>query len=149
MSLLAGEEADRALRQESTKDLAEDPGARREAPLTDTDVRQGRMLATSLGAVIAALAASGITVLTGGAAAAAIATAVAAGGGAGLVGATLGKAAGEQRARFLQEQIDRGGILLWVRIKDPSAERRIQEILTRHRASAVHTHDVPAFPPAR
>src|SRR4051812_5539584 len=88
MSLLAGEEADRALRQESTKNLAEDPGARREAPLTDTDVRQGRMLATSLGAVIAALAASGITVLTGGAAAAAIATAVAAGGGAGLVGAT-------------------------------------------------------------
>jgi hypothetical protein len=149
ISLLArDEEAERALERESTKDLAEDPGAPRESPITDTDVRQGRTLATSLGAVIAAFAASGVTVLTGGAAAAAIAAAVAAGGGIGFVGAALGKVAGEERARFLREQIDRGGILLWVRIKDSNAERRIQEILARHGAAAVHAHDNPAYPAA-
>jgi hypothetical protein len=148
ISLLARDEvAEHALARESTRALAEDPNAPRGAPMTDTDMRQGRTLATSLGAVIAAFAASGVTVLTGGAAAAAIAAAVAA-GGIGFVGAALGKVAGEERARFLREQIDRGGILLWVRIKDSNAERRIQEILARHGAAAVHAHDNPAYPAA-
>jgi hypothetical protein len=148
ISLLAQEDrAERDLAHEDTGNLAEDPDAPRAAPITDTDVRQGRTLATSLGAVIAAFAASGITVLSGGAAAAAIAAAVAAGGGIGAVGAALGRVAGGDRARFLQEQIDRGGILLWVKIKNASVERRIEEILARH-DGAVHAHDVRAFPTA-
>ena len=36
--------------------LADDPATPREAPVTDTDLRQGRVLATSLGATVVAFA---------------------------------------------------------------------------------------------
>ncbi len=41
-------------------DLADDPATPREAPVTDTDLRQGRVLGTSLAATIAAFAAAGL-----------------------------------------------------------------------------------------
>src|SRR6266404_654737 len=40
--------------------LADDPATPREAPVTDTDLRQGRVLGTSLAATIAAFAAAGL-----------------------------------------------------------------------------------------
>lgn len=66
---------------DTARQAAADPAAPREAVIADTDIRQGRTLATSMASVIAAFAATGAVVLTGGAAAAAIAAAVAAAGG--------------------------------------------------------------------
>jgi hypothetical protein len=70
--------------------------------------------------------------------------AVLAAGGVGAAGALVGRAAGEEEKDFLQEQIDRGGVLLWVRIRDAEAERRALDILRRHSAHDVHVHDLPA-----
>ena len=39
------------------------------------------------------------------------------------------------------EQIERGGVLLWVRLRDAEAEQRALDILRRHSA-----HDVHAIP---
>ena len=68
---------------DDSRRLADDPAAPRESAVTDTDLRQGRILGTSLAAIIAALAASGLTVATDGVAAATVAAAAAAGGSGG------------------------------------------------------------------
>ena len=124
--------------------MADDPRARHEAVVDETDLRQIRTLCTSLAAVLAAFAAGGFTILTGGAGAVAIGAAAAAGGGVGVASALLGRAAGEGQATFLREQLDRGGVLLWVRTPDAEAETRAVDILRRHAAHDVHVHEVPA-----
>src|SRR5262245_50419198 len=54
------------------------PSAQRGAVVSDTDLRQGRVLATGLAATIAGVAAAGATAATGGVAAATLAAATAA-----------------------------------------------------------------------
>jgi hypothetical protein len=127
--------------------LGDDPRAPREAAVTDTDLRQERVLGTSLVGTIAALAAAGFTVATGGVAAATVAAAAAA-GGVGAVGALVGRKLGEDEESFLDAQLARGGVLLWVRTPDADAERRALEVLRRH-SSHVRLHDLPSEPPAR
>ena len=126
---------------DDSRRLADDPAAPRESAVTDTDLRQGRILGTSLAATIAALAASGLTVATGGVAAATVAAAAAA-GGIGAVGALVDRKLGEDQTSFLDAQLARGGVLLWVRTPDGEAERRTLEVLRRY-SSHVHLHDLP------
>ena len=124
-----------------SQDVADDPATPRDSAVTDTDIRQGRVLSTSLAATIAALAAAGFTVATGGVAAPTVAAAAAAGGVA-AVGALLGRRVGEDQEAFLDAQLSRGGVLLWVRTPDADAERRTLGVLRRHSAH-VHLHDLP------
>lgn len=93
---------------------------------------------------VGALAAAGAVVASGGTLAAVIASAAAAGGAGALVGSALAKLVGDHHAHHLQEQLDRGGLLLWVRTRDEDHERRATEILARHSAHDVHTHALPA-----
>jgi hypothetical protein len=44
----------------------------------------------------------------------------------------------------MQEQLDRGGVLLWVHLRDATAEERALDVLRRHGARDVHMHDIPA-----
>jgi hypothetical protein len=125
--------------------LADDPGTPREAVVSETDLRQGRVLGTSLAATIAALAAAGVTVATGGVAAATVAAAVAAGGGVGVAGALIGQKLTADEQSFLDAQLARGGVLLWVRTPDAEAERRALEVLRQY-SSYVRLHDLPAEP---
>jgi hypothetical protein len=127
----------------SARQTADDPAAPRQAIFADTDLRQGRTLLTSMASVIAAFAASGIVVMTGGAALAALAAALGAGGGAGVVGALAGRRAGAAQEQYLAEQMAHGGILLWTKITRPEREAQLLDILTRHCATDVHVHDVP------
>lgn len=121
----------------------DDPQAPRAPVIDETDIRQRRTLDISMSAVIAGFAAAGFTVMTGGATALAAGLAAVAIAGVGGAGALLGKAYGEGHQNFLQEQLERGGILLWVRTPDQDAEARAQAILSRHAAHDVHVHDVP------
>jgi hypothetical protein len=123
--------------------LAEDPATPREPAVMDADLRQGRVLGTSLAATVAALAAAGFTVATGGVAAATAAAAAAAAGGVGALGALVGRKLGEEEQSFLDAQLARGGVLLWVRTPDLNAEQRAIDVL-RHYASHVRLHDMPA-----
>src|SRR5689334_6948235 len=125
MSILAREgylDGDLAKPYADMRRAEDDPTAPRHAVYADTDVRQGRTLLTSMASVIAALAASGAVVMTGGAALPAIAAAIGAGGGVGAIGALIGKRAGDEQHKYLEEQLAHGGILLWVKIADPANE---------------------------
>jgi hypothetical protein len=118
-------------------DAAAAPQEGTSAVVSDTDVRQGRILGSSLAGVMAAFAASGAVVLTGGTALVAIAGAAAAGGGAAALVNAIGQWADKSRSAFMQEQVSRGGIMLWLQIHSPEQEHLAHEILARHGAEIV------------
>ncbi len=43
----------------------------------------------------------------------------------------------------LQDQLDHGGLLLWVRARDESHEKRATEILAKHSAHDMQVYDLP------
>jgi hypothetical protein len=98
------------------------------------------------GGVIGGLMYIGAGVLMGPVAAAggtlaAIAAAAAVGGGVGgMLGSLLARRIGTQSAQKIQEQLDHGGLLLWVRVWDPDHEKRAVDILSRHSGQDVHVH---------
>ena len=102
------------------------------------------------GAVIGALmyvgatAAAGAVVVSGGTLAAGIAAAAMAGGVGALIGTMLAKWIGDHHANYLQEQVDHGGLLLWVRTWGVEDERRALQILRSHSGGDVHVHAIPA-----
>jgi hypothetical protein len=126
----------------SGSDAQAGPSLHRGAVVSDTDLRQGRILATGLAATVAGFAAAGATVASGGLALPAIAAATAA-GGVGLASALIGRRLSDELASFLEAQLARGGILLWVHIRNPVVEKTVLEVLHRH-STAVSIHDLTA-----
>jgi hypothetical protein len=124
--------------------VADDPAAPREAPVESTDMRQGRALVTSMSSVIAVFAAAGFAVATGGTAALAAGVAAAAGIGVGAASAAIGKKMGDDRRQYMEDQLDDGGVLVWVRTRDAAAEARAVAILRDAGGLDAHLHDVPA-----
>lgn len=92
---------------------------------------------------VGAMTAIGSVVASGGALATAIGAAVAAGGSGGLIGSVLAQWVSNHHANYLQEQIDHGGLLLWVRTRDADHEKRAVDILSRHSGRDVHVHKFP------
>jgi Na+/glutamate symporter len=92
---------------------------------------------------VGAVAAVGLVVASGGTAAAALIAAALAGGGGGLIGAALAQFLEHRHAHRLQEQLDHGGLLLWVRTPTAADEERATEILRGNGADDVHVHDLP------
>jgi hypothetical protein len=93
---------------------------------------------------VGAMAALGAIVASGGTLAVAIAGAAVAGGAGGLIGSALAKLVGDHHARHLQEQLDHGGLLLWVRTWDAEDEKRAVDVLKKHSGNDVHVHAFPA-----
>ena len=93
---------------------------------------------------VGATAAAGVIVVSGGTLAGAIAAMALAGGAGGLIGTLLARWIGDHHARYLQEQMDHGGLLLWVRTRDVEKEKRASEILSKHSGRDVHFHALPA-----
>jgi hypothetical protein len=81
-------------------------------------------------------------VASGGTLALVIAAAAVAGGVGGLFGSVFAKRVGDHHAQRLHEQLDHGGLLLWVRTWNPEDESRAAEILARHSGRDVHTHSL-------
>jgi hypothetical protein len=94
-------------------------------------------------AYVGGVATAGLVALAGGPISAIVLGAVLAGGAGGLLGTALAEFVGHRRAAYFQEQLDRGGLLLWVRTWDVHREQKAVEILTRHSASDVHIHEFP------
>jgi hypothetical protein len=55
----------------------------------------------------------------------------------------LAKWLGDHHASYLRDQIDRGGLLLWVRTRHTTDEQRAVDILKRHSGGEVHVHALP------
>ena len=144
ISLLAGHEAvERKLGRmyRRVEELEDDPAAPRTAfvSLNRLGDREDRVVSSLT--ILPTLIAAGTVVASAGAVAAAVV-------GTAVAGAALGTALShfmnKQHAEWLQEQLDRGGLLLWVRTPDPESERKAIAILTRHAAHDIHIHDIPA-----
>jgi hypothetical protein len=123
-----------------SSELEDDPAVPRTAYVST------EAIGDSQGAVIGTLIYVGAGLLMGPAAAAggtlaAIGAAAAVGGGAGgLAGAWLAQILGDKRAQHIQEQLDHGGLLLWVRTWDAEQENRAVQILKRQSGRDVHIH---------
>jgi len=147
LSLLAGEEAvEEKLghRYEKAGEMEDDAAVPRTAYVANEEIgdAQGWLVGGLM--YVGAVATTGAVVASGGTLAAVIAGAVLAGGAGTLIGGALAKWVGDRHADYLQEQIDRGGLLLWVRTWNEEDERRAVDILSRHCGQDVHLHTLPA-----
>jgi hypothetical protein len=94
---------------------------------------------------VGATAAAGAVVVLGGTLAAGIASVAMTGGVDALIGTILAKWIGDHHANYLQEQMDHGGLLLWVRTWGVEDERRAVQILRSHSGRDVHVRAIPAW----
>ena len=146
LSLLASTDAVRKTLAHSflsTRDLEDDP----DVPVTAYVARES--VGDAEGAVIGGLMYVGAflglgpVVASGGTIGAAILAAVIGGGGGTALGALFARFIGQSHAEYLDGQLERGGILLWVRTRDTEHEEKAREILARHSGQDVHIHGVP------
>jgi hypothetical protein len=147
ISLLAAEETvEKQLGHRYTKvaELEDDATVPRAAYVSkeSTGDAEGALIGGLL--YVGAVATAGAIVASGGTLAAVVTGAALAGGTGGLVGAVLARLVGNHHAHRLQEQLDHGGLLLWVRTTTPEREARATAILARHSAHDVHVHTLPA-----
>ena len=125
ISLLATEEAvEKKLghRYSKVAELEDDATVPRTAYVSaeSTGDAEGALIGGLL--YVGAIATAGAIVASGGTLAAVITGAALAGGTGGLAGAVLAKLVGDHHARYLQKQLDHGGLLLWVRTTTPERE---------------------------
>ena len=125
------------------QELEDDAVVPRAAFVSDHSLAEGRTGIIGGLAYIGATAAAGAVVASGGSLAAVIAATAVAGGGAGLLGGWAARFLGRDRAHRLQHQLDHGGLLLWVRVRDETHESRALEILRRTGGEDVHVHELP------
>lgn len=122
--------------------LADEPGVPTRAYLSPESAGDAQ------GAVIGALAylgAAGTAALLisgSGPIGGAILATAAAGGVGGGIGALLAQVLKHRHAEELAGQLQRGGLLLWVRTPTPAAEERAVGILRRHAGENAHVHDI-------
>ena len=93
---------------------------------------------------VGALVAAGAAVASGGSFGALLAATAVGTASGGLVGGTLAALVGKQHADNIQEQLDRGGLLVWVRTPTEADEKRAVDVLQRNQASDVHLHTIKA-----
>jgi hypothetical protein len=93
-------------------------------------------------ASIGAVAAAGAIFASGGALAVTLGSGLIGAEVGGFIGGVLGELVAEHHAKYLQEQLDHGGLLLWVRTVDGAEENTAKQILSRHSGRDVHAHAI-------
>jgi hypothetical protein len=147
ISLLASEntvERELGHRYEKVAEVEDDPEIPRTAYVSPESRGDGEGGAIGALMYVGATAGAGAIVASGGTLAGAIAAAVLAGGAGGLIGSVLATWIDRRHAKALQEQIDHGGLVLWVHTRDEAHEARARDILERHGGSDIHVHTLPA-----
>ncbi|HMR34278.1 MAG TPA: hypothetical protein PKA13_24705 [Geminicoccaceae bacterium] len=143
ISLLAGHatvESKLGRMYRRVEEMEDDPKAPRTAFVSSKDFsrREGMVIASLT--YVPTLIAAGTVVASAGAVAAAIAGVAVAGAS---IATLLTHWMDKRHAEWLEEQLDRGGILVWVRTPDTAAERKALEVLGRYSAHDIHVHGVP------
>ena len=92
---------------------------------------------------IAAATTAGIMAVAAGPIALTIAAVAAAGAAGGILGTVLAAMLDRHHAEYLDEQINHGGLILWVRARDEDHGKRAVKILKKHSAHDVHLHGLP------
>jgi hypothetical protein len=121
-------------------EMADDPSIPRAAFVSTAAI--GDAMGGLIGGLtyVGATVAAGVAVVSGGALAATIAAAVLAGGTGGFLGAVLARWVGHHHARYLADQLENGGLLLWVRAWSAPDVVRAIHVLRKHAGDRVHAH---------
>jgi hypothetical protein len=146
ISVLAGQHTVRQslghIYDEINEDAAE-PGAPRIAFVAKESV--GDAVHAILGAFFftGATVAAGAVVMTAGVLGTALMAAAAGAAAVGGVGALMAEMIGQSEAEYLEEEIDRGHLLLFVRTTDADREAKAVEILSKHSSFDPHVIELP------
>lgn len=147
ISLLAGHDSvEKKLGRmyQRVEELEDDPRAPRTAFVSEKNLDERESWVLGSLTYLPTLLAAGTVVASAGAVAAAIVgTAV---GGA-LIGTVFTHWMDRRHADWLQEQLDRGGILLWVSTPTAEDERKAIDVLTKYSAHDIHIHEIPVVAP--
>jgi hypothetical protein len=127
-------------------ELADDPTVPRAAFVSTAAIGDAEGALIGGLAYVGATFAIGAVVMSGGALAAAVAAAALGGGAGGLIGSALALWVGHHHAAYLHDQIENGGLLLWVRAWKDSDEARALEIIGKHAADTVHSRSICTVP---
>jgi hypothetical protein len=127
----------------SSAELMDDPEAPRIGYVPEETIGDAEGALIGAGIYVPAIVGSLAVVASGGTLLSAIAVAAIAGGAGGLVGAALARLIGQTHAKHLDQHLQRGGLLLWVRARDAEHANMALEILHRHSAHDVHLHEIP------
>ncbi len=127
-------------RLRDTRAAGDDPTAPRRAWAEPESRMEGKGALSGVLGYIGAVAIGGVTFATGGTALAAVALGVLAGGASAAAGLRLANAFEKPRAESLQRQIEAGGVLVFVKLRDEAHAQRASAILERHGATDVHVH---------
>ena len=143
ISLLASQDAvEKKLghRYERIEELEDEPEVPRKAYKTRGDIGESEDLVIGGLTYLPAVIAAGTVVASTGVVAAAV-TGVAVAGA--VLGTVLSHFMDKHHADWLQEQVDRGGLLLWVSTPDAETQQKALAILREHSAHDVHIHKLP------
>jgi len=125
--------------------LEDDPKVPRTAYISDEAIGDAQGAFVSSLTFVGAVSAAGAMAAAGGAIAGMIVAAAMLGGAGGLIGSSLGKMVADHHADHLTAQLEKGGLLLWVRTRDRQHEERAEGILRKHGARDVHIHELPSL----
>jgi hypothetical protein len=121
----------------------EDSGDATHAAFADSDSwTEGEAMTVGIPLYIGGIAGAAAVVAAGGALALAVAETIAgAAAGAGL-GGLLAAAIARRHSAQVQEQLHRGGLVLWVSVADAEAEKRALAVLDKMAARDIHVHEI-------
>lgn len=141
VSLLASEQAveDKlGHRYERVEELEDNPDAPRVAYRTLAEFAETERTVTNVLTYLPAMIAAGTVVASAGIVAAAI-TGTAVGGA--VLSTVLARWMDQSHAERVQEQLEHGGLLLWVKAATPEKQDAAIRVLEAHGAADVHLHD--------
>lgn len=148
LSVLANEKAvEEKLghRYRKIQEAEDDPDAPRTIFVANETISEAEGSAIGLPMYMAATTATGVVVASGGTMLAAI-LAMAAGGSIGAaIGTVLARLIAHHHAQYIQEQIDLGGILLWVHLRAPEMKDIALRVLDKHASHDVHVHEISLY----
>ncbi|MEQ8507837.1 MAG: hypothetical protein RIB43_02435 [Rhodospirillaceae bacterium] len=133
-----------AHRYQRLEGLADNPDAPRAAYVSRQAMGEAEGAVISGLLYVGAITATGFVVASGGTLAATVAAAAAAGGFGSLIGTMLAMFLSDRHAAYLSDQLDRGGLLLWVAIRDEKQHETADSILREQGAHDVRAHTLPS-----
>lgn len=125
------------------KEEEDDPKAPRTIFVPSETIGEAETALVGFPLYVAAATATAMVVASGGTLLSAIVAAAAAGTVGGAFGGLYAWMVGEHHAGYIQQQIEHGGLLLWVQTDDEEHEKRAVSALKKYSADDVHVHDIP------
>lgn len=124
------------------QELEDEPKTPRAAYVTRESLGAAEGALFSIPIYVAGITAAGIAAAAGGPVSVLLAAAALGGGSAAVIGGILASLVGAHHAEYIEQQLDHGGLLLWVRTWNPEQEETAKSILTKFSGSDVHLHQL-------